>query len=851
MGIFQDLLGQALSERTLGRRERRVIDQIIINYDALKKQQQEISAFCIQSPLNIKKLEGIRNKLTQNANKIISQTRNLMNFESAELDKDINVPHKILMHLIPLIEKFLDFVKKEGNVDKETHKKLQTLLEGITNEFTLVTQAIENVLKEIELIFSEELNKPGSAYAHINIEQLMNVGDQFETQKLALSQKITSLIKKVNQFQKELERISKSLKKEKASPLHKLLSLEEMQKKRLTEALTLLSKQDLNQPLSKKVQQDIRKIILDSLNSESGVIAEMEHLKIPERITLFLSHYSGKEKKQMLTYTNKLRCYKTASGVYPFEFWLGEKRAQGFLNANDPKNLALLKTLLSEGMLHSDYGMLSERITTTESLIADGILNNPYDEFINYLEQYKPVFVEVMGYISKRSEMSKSITSLVGGAIYHIDQIIHEVKLNIDHAIDKQELLDKQENSSAREAASARKEIKDLEQERKRVLKAALEEEKSLKKERSEVVVRMGALHGEIVRRDTRSRFMMKRMMCVVALAILPIITAGAVTMHQTSRSPSGGLPRAEVIMEANHILGSEQSRGIGHRDITPTQEDFLASLKQKLSENDSPVQVLYHLTENEMIAFSNQGKISLMWTLKNFSISKFSELSQEVHRLQKNMNHGIKLDAKEVQFLRNYYYLLAIGGKVKGMEEASKLLIHYIQGSGKDLEVLSDIYKDSEAVKIVQKSMIKYVEQQYALGNIKSSGILNSSDIYHSQQSFKGNSESYGGIARGESGDKKLYVLAEQDNAALKNMNNRFILTCSYTVKKNQIYFVWSVQDDYSFEAKKGYETILNIPGTGQHLVVSDALSASMTLFGAKPFNHNASWSSIETIKG
>ena len=91
-------------------------------------------------------------------------------------------------------------------------------------------------------------------------------------------------------------------------------------------------------------------------------------------------------------------------------------------------------------------------------------------------------------------------------------------------------------------------------------------------------------------------------------------------------------------------------------------------------------------------------------------------------------------------------------------------------------------------------------------------------------------------------------YLLTEQNNARLKNANNRFVLAAQSTKQnEHQLLSVWSVSDIYEFEPFEKASFVTNIPLGSQILKLPDGLSQYMrVLSSAKVFEYVASWNEV-----
>lgn len=88
--------------------------------------------------------------------------------------------------------------------------------------------------------------------------------------------------------------------------------------------------------------------------------------------------------------------------------------------------------------------------------------------------------------------------------------------------------------------------------------------------------------------------------------------------------------------------------------------------------------------------------------------------------------------------------------------------------------------------------------------------------------------------------------LLSEQDNARLKNTNNRFILAAQNAKLNERAFFTsWSVDDEYTFEPFDRSDFYTNIPLSGTNVLkLPDGLSQYMVVLGiAGEFAYVANW--------
>ncbi|MFA6461234.1 MAG: hypothetical protein WCV90_03120 [Candidatus Woesearchaeota archaeon] len=850
-----------MSDRTLGRRERRLLDTILVRYRDISEKAELLERLCSTSEVKdpdsaVKRLTELRKEMDREIVRITSDLSELILKERIEFERDVNEPSEMIKTLFSTLDFYLRYLQSSKEIASTTLDKLKKIILGLQQESDTLLSEIDQKVEEVKSVFEREISKKGSAYSLSSkkIQEIAAAGDQWEREKIALSQKIRSIFKKLNRLEKELQRMIKKQYQGK-DPSQAITALIQEQVAFLRQALTILSQQD-KYPLTSGIKSKIARNISSALAKEPLILAKMFSLSIPAKITETLSTASAPEKKLLLKLTTKLAYQKTEKmRMYPVEFWLGQSRALGYLQANDAKNLAWLKELLSDGLLASNTGMMDERLEAVKELSRRGLLVSIHDQFMDHFSEGKEYFKELSSFILNRAELAKRVFGLIGSAMFDLERILLDAQLQIDQALDRFEKAD---------AGDIRRVIS-LEAARKKERGTKAKEEKKLDHVRGKAVAEMTTLHGEVRQARTKNRrvfggFFTKAAAVFITLSTLASAmafssnTGGSVPAQYSSR------PGMTQTLDASQLkefkLKSLLPSDLSMDSALPNPEKLDDQIAQKFKSAASPVEALYQFTDTEMGHIWEKGKVGMAMTLADIGISgvgRLGELSKEAERLHNNYKKGVSLTGREKQFLRNYYYLIAIGGKFKGMDESSDLLVHYLDGTGTDLKLDASIYKDSESVQAAQKIMLGYIRNQSQRGKIPSTGIISSDQVFKGQSlhAFPGGYGKSGGLAKGEPGDSKIYLIAEQDNQRLKNTNNRFILVAEYNIKGDNINVTWRVDDDYSFEANRGYVTEIPIPGTSQVLRISDELSAFLVKVGAKEFNHHARWSSIESFKG
>lgn len=465
MSFIRNVLDSLYSESTLARRERQLIDRLIVDETALNNITAELEKNYISNSLDLQKIQQFEQKIKTLVKKITEELKQLLIKESIELQKDIQSPQESLSSVLEGVDTYLSYLRKEKKISSKTAQRLGLLLKEINNEFQTLEIMLDKVVTESTVLFTSIYQQRATAaFQAVDFNKFLAAGDSFEKNKIALTRTIKSLYKKILGLEKELHReINRYHRERKSSITSAVGDLSKKQREVVTAAYVLLVQRGTIQPLPKKDQESVRKYLVEALHLETKIIPEIYRLGIPEKLNNAVMQRNGLEKKQFQSLVNKLRYYKTNSGVYPFEFWLGEKRALGFLNINDSRNLEWLKTLLEEGLLHETYGMLSEREKAMTLLIQEGFLNTTHDEFVIYLEEYQKSFLELTTSIIKRAEISRLVFTILGSALYHTEKVIEQTQKVMGIALQKAEELAKKQADTKRieELVKERKKEKD------------------------------------------------------------------------------------------------------------------------------------------------------------------------------------------------------------------------------------------------------------------------------------------------------------------------------------------------------------------------------------------------------
>ncbi len=225
--------------------------------------------------------------------------------------------------------------------------------------------------------------------------------------------------------------------------------------------------------------------------------------------------------------------------------------------------------------------------------------------------------------------------------------------------------------------------------------------------------------------------------------------------------------------------------------------------------------------------------------------------IQERVDALDALAQAGKAFSEDDKAFVRSLYRWIGVGGYAKGLPEAGELMIHYVGGSGKPLEIDSEVYEESAIVRRAMAAIKEVIaEDLRQTGAIRNGGAVASTDVLAPTR--LGDQEHEGEIIAGG------YLLAEQGNRRLKYANNRFRLQSFSEVDEGFWFwepdrFVetrWRVDDVWDFEsyaeqAATGRHDVSVIPlPEGASLSLPDGLSAALVDQGvAAEFAYFAEW--------
>ncbi|GEM_PF-5364262 len=541
MSFIQNVVNSLYSESALARRERRLIDRLIVDETALNDAQKELNVVCGKSSVDIAQIEKFEKKINEVVVRITAELKDLLSKESVELQKDITAPQENLSQVLIAVEQYLKYLTQEKTMSKSTVQQFRQLLDDINREFTVLEAVLDKVISESQVLFTSIYQQRGTGgFGDVDFNKFLAAGDVFEKNKVVLSRTIKSLYKKLGQLHTELiKEINRYHRERQKTVKYTIASLSEKQRAAIVAAHALLVSKGTVTPLAERDQQKITQYIIEALELERKIVAEMNRLGIPTKLDQAVREQTGLAKKQFQTLVNKLKYYKTNSGVYPFEFWLGEKRALGFLKANDSKNLGWLKELFEQGLLHAEYGMLSERDSGMATLTAEGFLNTAHDEFLKYLQEYQKGFLELTTSITKRAEGAQQVFAVLGSTIYHTEKVLEQTRSVTEAALKKAE-------EQAKGRGTKPSVIINWDKIQAQQQAAAEREKRVIREEAGQTMATLGVTRGMEQRSRTRGLSFMQRALMSLAFASQLIAS---------STSPVGLLPTKATAALSHEVV--------------------------------------------------------------------------------------------------------------------------------------------------------------------------------------------------------------------------------------------------------------------------------------------------------
>ncbi len=194
---------------------------------------------------------------------------------------------------------------------------------------------------------------------------------------------------------------------------------------------------------------------------------------------------------------------------------------------------------------------------------------------------------------------------------------------------------------------------------------------------------------------------------------------------------------------------------------------------------------------------------------------------------------------------MKQFYTLLAKGGKYMGYPEAGDLLLNYLRGDnaegiekGSPYIVSSEVYEKSAIVQYAMELMRGYIKRDLKDGRLDKKS-------WSSRELFKPipgrNIKTQGNFTRDG------YLIPEQMNQRLQKMNNVFSLVVNVRVNenKNTVELEWIVEDSYFFKSYKEDPQMYTEFRVGSYkFKLDDGLSQYLETLGiARSFWYRASW--------
>jgi len=243
------------------------------------------------------------------------------------------------------------------------------------------------------------------------------------------------------------------------------------------------------------------------------------------------------------------------------------------------------------------------------------------------------------------------------------------------------------------------------------------------------------------------------------------------------------------------------------------------------------------------------------LWNLGKAALgsqSDFDLLQNAIDYLTCKAKAKMSFTLDEKAFLRKIFEGLWLGGEVKGYPEAAALANHYVSGKGAKLEIDAAVYQTSVVIRDTSAAIKDYIRQLISKRAIFTRVLSSDSGFLHSAPGRRMSRTS------GRNVERQGYVLndgnllTEQNNARLKNANNRFILASQNAKSSDSsVSTRWSVDDKYTFEPFEKANFYTNIPLSASHVLkFPDGLANYMTVLGiASEFVYSARWSELWNV--
>ena len=584
MSFFQ----KAYADRSLDRQERRAVDRIVLMDKDLDSNVKKLQVLCTSKEVTIPRLAELQKKINKKVGEITAQLHIVMTSEYEEFNRDIKEPFSAVESLLPLLNQYESYVQEAGFFSQKDQELFVAELTRIKELLAIVYSQIEQALLTVKEVYERELQNSGSSrmLSDESIDKLMTVAHQWEQEKMRLSQQIRSLVKKLSDFKREIERrLTEQKRKNGERSIQKLLNLEENQKKEVQEALSLLKKEEARYllrggkeklVLSSRSLRLIERSIKLAREMEREIVQEMERLGIPTTLSSRIGEASGEEKKVLQQLSTKLKFTPTKTGL-PIQFWLGEQRALGYLQAGDMKNLDWLHTLLEKGLLAEDGGMLAQRVVATKGLLSMGIVHVVHDNLLEYVQEYSKQF-EILGkHIVERVGYEKGVMGHLGATLFQLDHILMSTFMEVDTVLVRLEKEDKQKEAAVAQqpvqAAKLEREIGSIEKQRVEERKGRDVQEGKLIELRRKMVAdttTMVQVLGEDRKKVNSGLSLLNGRYEKVA--------AGIVALMMASQVAFGAVPKGEAIAESRPVAVSSEAGHFEEKTIVDVRleaEDY------------------------------------------------------------------------------------------------------------------------------------------------------------------------------------------------------------------------------------------------------------------------------------
>lgn len=265
--------------------------------------------------------------------------------------------------------------------------------------------------------------------------------------------------------------------------------------------------------------------------------------------------------------------------------------------------------------------------------------------------------------------------------------------------------------------------------------------------------------------------------------------------------------------------------------------------------------EVIDEETARSVFSFSTLD--STLQSALSITSGNVEETQEQIDNIRDKIRNQESLTSNDLEFLEGVYTSLIIGGRVAMGSESPKALHRYLSASGKDLQVDSDIYTESNNVQFAMQHMAQEIMRRTAK-DVGASGAITS--------------VTSGVVPNRDEEIQAGIITAGKEERDLFATSHRFYVQAEYQKLGDQLVIHWFVRDPYDFETGDKYTPIYTGPvlyekvsnkiralfgaeekeEEAQRLKVWHAITEHLTHIGkAKVFTVKADWQTICTSDG